>query len=349
MEGRPIVQRGRARARRRGRRTGHEAAAGSLRSGAERLTGEHAWGMAIDLDACTGCSACVVACQAENNVPVVGEDEVRTRPRDALDPHRPLLRRRRRRRADSVHQPMMCQHCDNAPCETVCPVLATTHSSEGINQQVYNRCIGTRYCANNCPYKVRRFNWFDYTHEPGLRLQHGRARSGAWCSNPDVMVRSRGVMEKCSLCVQRIQQGKNQATLRGGRSPTATSRPRASRPARRRRSSSATSTIRTAACRRCWPAGARYHVLEELGTRPAVRLPEEDRAPGGHMSAALHQHDAGQPLLPPTRWIDGTPSLHKITTDISRAHGGSRRARVVALPRHRRAGGRGPASRWSGT
>ena len=165
----------------------------------------HHWGLAIDLNKCTGCSACAISCQAENNVPAVGRDEVYRR----REMHWIRIDRyyaEENGQVDVMFQPVMCQHCDNAPCETVCPVLATVHSDEGVNQQIYNRCVGTRYCANNCPYKVRRFNWFDYW--PNGTTEH-------LALNPDISARSRGVMEKCSLCVQRVQESRGEAKRQG--------------------------------------------------------------------------------------------------------------------------------------
>jgi MoCo/4Fe-4S cofactor protein with predicted Tat translocation signal len=254
----------------------------------------HFWNLSIDLTKCIGCGACVIACHAENNVPVVGKDEVR-RSRDmhwlridryfssdmneevahesnigAIDMFNAM--EEPSESPEVVFQPVMCQHCNHAPCETVCPVAATTHSAEGLNHMAYNRCIGTRYCANNCPYKVRRFNWFLY-HDNQDQFDVNYAMNddlGKMVLNPDVTVRSRGVMEKCSMCIQRIQYGKLEAKKEG-------------RPVE-------DGEIQTACAQACDTGAIRfgdandtkseiaklkkddrmYHLLDEVGTQPSV-------------------------------------------------------------------------------
>jgi molybdopterin-containing oxidoreductase family iron-sulfur binding subunit len=234
----------------------------------------HHWGMAIDLSKCTGCSACVVACQAENNVPVVGKEEVHR----VHEMH--WLRIDRyytgtEEKPEVVFQPVLCQHCQNAPCENVCPVAATNHSSEGLNQMIYNRCFGTRYCNNNCPYKVRRFNWFNYT-TAGTLTGNLRDKAGMtddlrrMVLNPDVTVRGQGVIEKCSFCVQRIQAAKLKAKyenrpLSDNEIQTACSQ-----------SCPANAIIfgdmndKNSELNRLISSGRRYNLLEELFTMPSV-------------------------------------------------------------------------------
>jgi molybdopterin-containing oxidoreductase family iron-sulfur binding subunit len=253
----------------------------------------HMWNMSIDLNSCTGCGACVIACHLENNVPVVGKDEIRNfRDMHWLRIDRYYSSDMTEARAEEenigaidkyaamevpgespevVFQPVMCQHCNHAPCETVCPVGATVHSREGLNHMAYNRCIGTRYCANNCPYKVRRFNWFNYQkNERFTDVNPAQDDFGRMVLNPDVTVRARGVMEKCTMCLQRIQYGKLEAKKAG--QPLADG-------------------AFTTACAQACDTGAitfgdvntagsavqvakndarSYHLLEEVGTQPSV-------------------------------------------------------------------------------
>ncbi|MDP9347719.1 MAG: 4Fe-4S dicluster domain-containing protein, partial [Gemmatimonadota bacterium] len=177
----------------------------------EYIEGEVRWAMAVDLSRCIGCSACVVACYAENNIPVVGPTEMakgRTLHWLRIERYWGVTRNEEEAYTDHATDdtrflPMLCQHCNNAPCEPVCPVYAAYHTPDGLNAQVYNRCVGTRYCANNCPWKVRYFNWFTYDFVEPLN----------WQLNPDVAVREKGVMEKCTFCVQRIREGERNAAL----------------------------------------------------------------------------------------------------------------------------------------
>ncbi len=241
---------------------------------AYRYAGGSQWAMVIDTSICTGCSACVVACQAENNVPVVGKADVlkhremhwlRVDRYFAGDPGGPRL----------VMQPMLCQHCEHAPCEYVCPVEATVHSPEGLNEMVYNRCVGTRFCSNNCPYKVRRFNWFNYNK--------GLSETEKLGKNPDVTVRARGVMEKCSFCVQRIERAEIQAgvegrALRPGEVVTACQQ---ACPTRAITFGSYTDPTPALAAALAEPR--RYAVLHDLGTRPRVTYLADITNPNGQL------------------------------------------------------------------
>lgn len=256
----------------------------------------HRWGMTIDLNSCFGCGACVVSCTSENNVAVVGKDQVmKTREMHWLridryyssDMSKEVAKETGTGAIDMylqmenpsalnpkvVFQPMLCQHCNHAPCENVCPVLATNHSSDGLNQMTYNRCVGTRYCANNCPYKVRRFNWFNYNDNSDFTFNPTQDDLGRMVMNPDVVVRSRGVMEKCSMCVQRVQAGKLEAKKAGrklvdGDVVTAC------------QEACPTNAIifgdlndpdsQVAKLRRAEEEGRNYFVLDEIGTKPTI-------------------------------------------------------------------------------
>jgi molybdopterin-containing oxidoreductase family iron-sulfur binding subunit len=231
----------------------------------------HAWGMVIDLDLCIGCNACVAACTAENNVPVVGKEQV------AMGREMQWLRIDRYFTGSvedprSYFQPVPCMHCENAPCEMGCPVHATTHSPEGLNQMVYNRCIGTRTCSSYCPYKVRRFNWFDY-RAPADSPTHA-------AHNPDVTVRSRGVMEKCTYCTQRIEAAratadKENRPIRNGEVVTAC---QAACPTTAIAFGDLNDPQSEVVKRR--KSGRHYVLLEELGTRPRTtylaKIKDED-------------------------------------------------------------------------
>ncbi|HZL42893.1 MAG TPA: 4Fe-4S dicluster domain-containing protein, partial [Verrucomicrobiae bacterium] len=310
-----------------------------------KAAGLHQWGMAIDLNLCVGCNSCVIACQSENNIPIVGKDQVR-RGREmawlridryyAADPAKPRLPDMLKTDEDqqfeewiddpqSVLQPMLCQHCEAAPCENVCPVNATVHDNEGLNVMVYNRCVGTRYCSNNCPYKVRRFNYLDYNKRslqdlkgPFYSTPLTHSTDGEWdllrwwrdptepttgmrpddewdlikmSKNPDVSVRMRGVMEKCTYCVQRLEQAKIAQKVKAGASGDV-------------RLKESEGTVPRTACQQACPAGAivfgdisdpdsrvtklkgldrNYAVLDSLFTRPRTTYLARVRNPNPSM------------------------------------------------------------------
>ncbi|RYD67284.1 MAG: 4Fe-4S dicluster domain-containing protein, partial [Verrucomicrobiaceae bacterium] len=287
----------------------------------------HAWGMAIDMNTCLGCSACTIACQAENNIPIVGKEQVINN----REMH--WLRMDRYFASDTedvsdpevIFQPMLCQHCENAPCETVCPVNATVHSEDGLNVMAYNRCIGTRYCANNCPYKVRRFNFFDYNQRPldslykwNLINDKGTPDTIKMQKNPNVTVRMRGVMEKCTFCVQRIQEAKIAAKILKADQPGTPRVP---------------ADAFTVACAEACPTGAivfgdinnpesrvskvrasqrSYRLLEYLNTNPRISYLARIKNPNPKMPGADH-------IGAFMRTAHGAAHPH---TDASTEHGG---------------------------
>lgn len=266
--------------------------------------GNHHFGMSIDLNSCIGCGTCVVACTAENNVPVVGKEEVV----NSREMHWIRIDRYFSSDADPkehesgdikameipsdnpkvVFQPVMCQHCAHAPCETVCPVIATSHSSEGLNQMIYNRCVGTRYCANNCPYKVRRFNWFRYTDNKKFDFNMNNDL-GKMVLNPDVTVRARGVMEKCSLCVQRLQEGKLVAKKQGRKVKDGEINTACAQSCPTQAITFGDYKDKESMINKMWvPEGRSYHLLEELNVQPNVFYQTKVRNTKGEIHTEKH-------------------------------------------------------------